>query len=391
MLRKRIASLFHWRAAPNQKTCRLQVQALEERAVPTLNTPDIFAIGSGGGMDATVKVYTNTGALMATFKPYPLPGNTFFQGGVKVAVGDINNDGVFDVVTAAGQGGGPHVKVFNGVDIMNGSSNPSVLRDFFAYQPDFLGGVNVAVGDVNGDGLQDIVTGAGPGGGPHVVAYSNGFQNQQLMNFFPYDINFRGGVNVACGDIGGDQDTDEVITGAGSVGAADLNVGPLVNVYNFVDNGAATQNQQRLASFFAYAANLRCGVFVASGATSNNRDAQNFLYADIITGPGQGGGPHVKVFRLLDAVDNPPGTPNWVYFQAGEVFAYTPTFTGGVRVGVVRTGQFDNILTAAGVNGGPHQKTFNQTSIGDLETYIPTLNSQLFAFDATYLGGIFIG
>ena len=62
------------------------------------------------------------------------------------------------VAVGADAGGGPHVKVFD--------ENDQQIFSFFAYDPAFAGGVRVAVGDVNGDGVSDIITGAGRGGGP---------------------------------------------------------------------------------------------------------------------------------------------------------------------------------------------------------------------------------
>jgi hypothetical protein len=112
-----------------------------------------------------------------------------FLGGVRVAAGDVNGDGRADIVTGAGPGGGPHVKVFSG-------ANLSLLHSFFAYTPAFTGGVFVAAGDVNGDGRADIVTGAGPGGGPHVEIFS-GADLALLQSFFAYAPAFTGGVFVA--------------------------------------------------------------------------------------------------------------------------------------------------------------------------------------------------
>ena len=59
--------------------------------------------------------------------------------------------------------------------------------------PFFAGGVHVAAGDVNGDGLADIITGAGPGGGPHVRLW-NGATFVEFGGFFAYDPSFPGGV-----------------------------------------------------------------------------------------------------------------------------------------------------------------------------------------------------
>jgi hypothetical protein len=55
--------------------------------------------------------------------------------------------------------------------------------------------VRVAAGDVNGDGRADIITGAGPGGGPHVRVF-DGATLAELDSFFAYNPLFGGGVFV---------------------------------------------------------------------------------------------------------------------------------------------------------------------------------------------------
>src|SRR5262249_46937895 len=110
---------------------------------------------------------------------------------------DVNGDGRADIVTGTNGNGGPEVKAFSGLTI--GTPSPRVLDDFFAYAPAFGGGATVALADVNGDGPADIVTGAGPGGGPHVRIF-DGRTGLQLTNafdsFMAFDPALSGGVFV---------------------------------------------------------------------------------------------------------------------------------------------------------------------------------------------------
>ena len=182
-----------------------RVQQLEDRLAPA----GILAAGADAGGLPQVRLFDAlTGSVKGDFLAY----DSAFRGGVHVAVGDVNGDGVPDYVTAPGAGGGPHIEAFNGRDL-------SLLASFLAYDPVFKGGVNVAVGDVNGDGIADIITGAGTGGGPHVRVFDViGSTPAQIAgplgSFFAYDANFRGGVNVAAGNLDG-VGGDELITGAG--------------------------------------------------------------------------------------------------------------------------------------------------------------------------------
>ena len=118
-----------------------------------------------------------------------------FPGGVFVAAGDLTGDGVAEIVTGAGPGGGPHVRVWS---TTGGTITELLDHGFFAYDPAFPGGVFVAVGDLTGDGIAEIITGAGPGGGPHVRVWSVlGGTLTELTGFFAYDPAFPGGVRVA--------------------------------------------------------------------------------------------------------------------------------------------------------------------------------------------------
>ncbi|MBI5370081.1 hypothetical protein HZA85_02760 [Candidatus Uhrbacteria bacterium] len=209
-----------------------------------------------------VWIYNADGTLHTTFDPY---GSTYRKG-INIAIGDLENDGSVEIVTGTENGGGPHIRVFNKDGVL---INPG----FFAYAKNFRGGVNVAVGDLNGDGIKEIIAGAGYGGGPHIRVYK---KDGTLINpgFFAYDPNFRGGVNVASADVDGDG-VDEVITGPGLGGP------PLARIYD--------RDGKKKAEFYAYDKKQKRGLEIVAADLDHDGKAEVIgLTTDVFTLSGFG-------------------------------------------------------------------------------------------------------
>lgn len=165
-------------------------------------TLDIIT-ATGPGVDPHVQVFDGrTGGLVRSFDAF-VPT---FTAGVWVAGGDVDGDGYADIICGAGDGGPPHVRVFSGRDL-------HLLASFYAYPSNVTCGARVAAGDVDGDGIAEIITGTGPGAPPHVKIF-NRF-GLELRGYYAYNGGYTGGVFVSTGDIDGDR-RDEIITGTAS-------------------------------------------------------------------------------------------------------------------------------------------------------------------------------
>lgn len=185
--------------------------------------------------DGRVKVFRPDGSLRASFAPY----GEDYHGEITIAVGDLNGNKYKEIITGTGFGGGPHIRIWN-------ADGRLLHPGFFAYDPKLRGGVDVGVGDLDGDGRGEIITGVGRGEKPLVRVWKN---DGTLQNeFLAYHPGFRGGINVDAGDVDGDG-LEEIITGANRGG------GPHVRI--FQGNGASLGR-----GFFAYESFRRDGVQV---------------------------------------------------------------------------------------------------------------------------------
>jgi hypothetical protein len=295
---------------------------------------------SSGG-SSTVTLYDPaTGQPTGTAVPFP-----GFEGPVKVASGDFNNDGVADLVAGAGFGGGPAIAILD-------SQTGQVMESFFAFDPAFTGGIFVAVQDTNGDGILDIIASAGPGGGPEVRIF-NGANLNLLRSFYAYAADFTGGVSVASVDFNNDGILD-LVTGAGPGGA------PHVKVFDGATNAIISQ-------WYAYPASFTGGVFVAAGDIGNDGSFE------VVTGAGAGGSPVVAVWDPFTGA------------LLAQFMAYAEDFTGGARV-AINDGNGDgiaDILTGAGPGGGPHVKAFSFPALD--------LLFEFYSGEQTNPGGVFVG
>jgi uncharacterized repeat protein (TIGR01451 family) len=104
-------------------------------------------------------------------------------GGRFVTVGNVDGQGPEEIVTGAGEGESPQVRVFRPDGTDTGLA-------FLAFAPGLLGGVRVASCDVTGDGVAEILAAAGPGGEPRVrvFAVADGAVATELTSFLAFEL-----------------------------------------------------------------------------------------------------------------------------------------------------------------------------------------------------------
>ncbi len=281
---------------------------------------------AGGGPE--VRVLTTAGKLLKSFNAY----DAKFRGGVNVAVGDINGDGRAEIITSMREGGDSTIKIFS-------PDGTGKKLDYFAYDKTYKGGVNITAADVNGDGRAEIITAPMGGAGPNIRIFGlkSGKMVRVISDFLAYDKNFRGGIAVSVGDIHGDG-KNEIVTSPTSKG------GPQIRVFGLQNNKYVPVG----GSIMAYDAKFRGGINSTVGDI--NGDGKD----EIMTGIVSAGGPHVRIFGV--------GSNNKLGLLNNGFMAFSPSFRGGISVTMVDVNGDgkDEIITGVGGNSNPTVRIFDQ-------------------------------
>ena len=190
------------------------------------NQPNQLLISTGVGYAPHIRVLApNAQDELFGFYAYAQS----FTGGVNVAAGDVDGDGVDEIITGTASGA-PHVRALK--------ADGTEVAGFYAYAPDFLGGADVAAGDVGGDSKAEIVTSPGPGGSAHIRIFN---QSGAPLNG---GVNAYGsstaGARVSVGNVRTSSAKSEIVTSQWSSGSPqmrmfDVNGGALAE-YTYYDS-----------------------------------------------------------------------------------------------------------------------------------------------------------
>lgn len=220
-----------------------------------------IAAGAVKGDEPFVRVLDLNGNIISSFFPFP----DKFRGGVQVTAGDVDGDGAVEIVVAPDSSFAPSVKIYN--------QNGQLKKEFAAFDKDYKNGLDIAVGDVLSDSKAEIVVAPRKGQAPAVKIFDGAGHLKKTISVFVNS--FKGGVNLSLSDLNKDGKLD-IVVGKGTGAASEVRA--------FDSKGT------KILALNPYVKAFIGGVMAR--IIDWNGDGQ----LDIVTAPGAGGGPHIKVF-----------------------------------------------------------------------------------------------
>jgi FtsP/CotA-like multicopper oxidase with cupredoxin domain len=309
------------------------------------------AVPGSKGKPAQVKIYDGNGdRLVATVTPFP-----GFEGTPSVAMGDVNDDGVYDLVTGAGKDHAPEVVAYSGKAAGGKYAFETELVRFEAFDSAARGGVSVAASQIDGSTADNIIVGSGAGVPSEVRVYRSDLPSQSgkapslFSSFSPYPED-SSGVSVASGFVDFATGRYSIVTapGPGSPAQVKVFVFPLMTPIGSKTASAKSAGKTAdmcpedagkpnlAAAFMPFGLDYKGGLSLATGWLGGTLGGAERIVVGQLAGPGA-----VKVFSSGSALQGGPAmylapADHSPIVGFGEMASFTP-FDGGAGVTVATT------------------------------------------------------
>ena len=314
--------------------------------IPAASTYAVAVPGSVG-RPAVVKVFDGKGdRLVATVTPFE-----DFTGTPSVTMGDVDDDGVYDLVVGAGKDYAPEVVAYAGKGTGGNGPFEKELARFEAFEPSARGGISVASSQIDGTTADNIIVGSGPGIESKVKVYraelpvSTGTAPELFSTFNPY-LDDRNGVSVASGFVDFTTGRYSIVTAPGPGSIAQVKVfnfslmkpidktkhtGPMAEQCEPGANKPVVTN-----AFMPFGINYRGGLSLATGWLAGSLGGAERIVVGQLAGPGE-----VKVYSSGSRLRGGPeiyiaGMKHTPIANFAEIASFEP-FDGASGVSVATT------------------------------------------------------